>query len=298
VARSAQGPHFDADHEGMRSTNHAQRAVQENAQAADSERHSVVTPLFKPEVLTRRAAVVRFGAMSKAKRAFAVVGSLALLSGTAWLLHQNHNHRRASERLAVGCLDVSDCRAVVQNVETLQDACWFDCSHLATLAQQARTQFRLALEQQAEREQAARDKDYQSALHNRQSVEEEHTKLSRAARIAEREHEHRLELERLAAQTERLRAARASAEGAQLQYFKQLSPEQRINRLHACHKRGQSCEDLVQQLSQAAPSLSEQRALVVAHEEYVTTDPAQLAQNKAAPGAAAAISESSVAQRL
>ncbi len=88
---------------------------------------------------------------------------------------------------------------MVQNIETLQDSCLFNCSHLATLAQQARTEFRVVLEQQAQAEQSNQDKAYQSAIQSRRTAEEEHSKLSQAARLAEREHEHRLELERLAA---------------------------------------------------------------------------------------------------
>lgn len=289
----------------MRSTTQNARAPHETTNHADAQRdagdpvqrHSVVTPLFA-HVTPRPKAVVRFGGAALVKRSAAIVGALALIVAGGWLWHQNRIQQRATERLALGCLDVSDCRSVIQNIEALQDACMFDCSPLATLAQQARSQFRLVLEQQAEAEQATRDKAYQTAIQSRKALEDEHIKLSQVSRLAEREHEHRLELERLAAQTERLRAAQSSASSAQLAYFKQLSPEQRLNRLSACHKRGTPCEDLVQQLAQAAPTLAEQRALIVAHEEYVTKDPAESRENKPLAPLFQANSEPKLAERL
>ncbi len=240
----------------MRSTTQSAKDPQKANETPENERQSTVTPLFAAQVSARRPTVVRFGSISTAKRALAVVGSLVLVASAAWFWQQTRTQERATERLALGCLDVADCRAVVQNIETLQDSCLFNCSHLATLAQQARTEFRVVLEQQAQAEQSNQDKAYQSAIQSRRTAEEEHSKLSQAARLAEREHELRLELERLAAPTERLRAVQSSAEGAQLAYFKQLSPEQQLNRLSACQKRGTSSKIWSNNFAQAAPSLA------------------------------------------
>jgi hypothetical protein len=282
----------------MRLSNQGARDQQKGLNAAETERQSVVTPLFTPQITSRRTAVVRFRSVATVKRALALVGSLLALAGAAFWLNQNRHQERATERIALGCLDVADCRAVLQNIETLHANCLFDCSHLSPLAEQARKQFRVVLEQRAQQEQVSQDQAYKSAIQSRRAAEEETAKLLQATRLAEREHEHRLELERIGLQTERLQNLRTSAQGAQLQYFKQLSPEQRLNRLHACHKRGTTCEDLVQQLAQAAPSLAEQRALIAAHEEYVTSDP----DDAPAPGAMAklsdSISQSSDAERL
>lgn len=281
----------------MRSSQQRPRDTHVSPDSTDPERHSVVTPLFAPRVEAPKRPVIHFGNVSTWKRVVAGVVALGLLAGAGWFVQQNHAQSRATERLALGCLDVSDCRTVVQNVEALRDSCWFDCSALTTIAQQARTQFRAALEQQAQRELANQDKAYQSVIQSKKSAEQEHSRLSHASRLAERDHEHRLELERIAAQTERLRQLRTTALSSQLGYFKQLTPEQRLNRLRACHKRGSSCEDLVQQLSQAAPALSEQRALIAAHEDYVTAE-AVNATSKPSPAVPEPISEPTVAQRL
>lgn len=281
----------------MRSTNQRPRDTHAIPDPAEPERHSVVTPLFAPRAGVPKKSVIHFGSISTVKRVLGALMALGVFASAGWFVQQNHTQQRATERLALGCLDVSDCRSVVQNVETLRDNCWFDCSALTAMAQQARTQFRAALEQQAQRELANQDKAYQNALESRKTAEQEHSRLSQASRLAERDHEHRLELERVAAQTERLRQLRANAQAAQLEYFKQLTPEQRLNRLRACHKRGSACEELVQQLSQAAPSLSEQRALIAAHEEYVT---AEALETSSKPGVAVSesISGATVAQRL
>lgn len=265
---------FTADMEPRRQTPRSR-------QSDEDSRLAVVTPLFEnagsrdpwppPSQPTR-----------KSSRWFMAVAMLLACLVTGWVFHSKQGVIRVNERLEAGCLDVDDCRSLVQAAEMAKDGCWVGCSALGSLVAKARVRFRTALEQAALRERLRQDHDYELSLAEQREAETARADRAHVQRLEEmaRQHQHALAL--VAAETEQRLAEKAQIAADQTAYFRQLSREQRWRRLLACQSRGTNCQELVRWLLDAAASPDERTALVEAHESFVTagTSPASPSENR------------------
>lgn len=200
----------------------------------------------------------------------AVLAALVALAAAGGL-HSHLRTQRVADRLDVGCFDVDDCRALVHLAEGTADACWFGCASHADLVARARARFRAALESAAHEERQLQDQDYERGLETRRQAETARLEREHERRLAELDRQHRHELAVLAAETERLREQRAQVQLQRVAYLKQLSRPQRWARLAACHAGGQTCDDLMLALTQAAGSETERADLIDTHERHVTS---------------------------
>lgn len=253
---------------------------------------AVVTPLFRDggEPAVWAPATVAPPRPSSRHRVVAAA-VLGLLGVTVAVFHSRAVGERLSERLDAGCLDVDDCRALVQFAEAARDTCWFGCSARGELVSQARARFRSALELAAHQERQRQDDDYERVLETRRKTEAERVDHEHAQRLEALDRQHRHELALVAAETERVREQKMEREQKRVAYFQKLSREQRRARLAACHEQGVVCDDLVLELAAAAGSETESSELIETHERHVTgqrrasrrASPARVAPPTAAP---------------
>lgn len=199
--------------------------------------------------------------------------SLAVLALASLTLHAWSERRaaeRLTERLALGCFDVADCRALLLAAQARHSACLTSCGSEVEQVRQAREQFRAVLERAAAVEQAARDVAFQKAQRAEQERVEALATQARHAAAQAAEREHRQAIERAAAETQRLQAQHQLERQQSLSYLQQLSPEQRERRLSNCRERGLNCTNLVALLLEAAANPAERLALLAANEASVT----------------------------
>ncbi len=238
----------------------------------DADRRlAVVMPLFQhadtprgqwePSATKQKSLSVRW---------WTIGGSLIVCSVVALVFHSRQAVSRVGERLEVGCLDVDDCRALVQATESAKDACWVGCYTLTGMVSKARARFRGALEEAAVQERLRQDHDYAQSLVEQREVENARAERAHEQRLEEMDRQHVHALALVVAETERQRAERAQLAANQAGYFRLLSREQRWRRLLACQNRGTNCDELVRLLVDAAASPAERAALVESHESVVT----------------------------
>jgi len=196
-----------------------------------------------------------------------------------------------SDRLSLGCLDVTDCRALVHSMEARQKACWVSCEAEVEMVSRARALFRSALERHAAQEQLLNNAAFERLRTEERAREQERIAAARAEVEKQTERQHRHTLERLAAEAERLKARHQAERLQQLQYLRQLSAAQRERRLLSCHEQGLNCASVASQLLQAAASPHERESLLKAQERYVTTtnEPALAQRPPRSPKTASAI---------
>lgn len=249
-----------------------------NAQGSEPESRpvAVVMPLFPRREVAQRQWTPTFVQEEPPRRFRGVSLSLAALCLVAvggFVFHSRLSAQRLAERLDAGCLDVDDCRALVHTAETTHDHCLIGCAPHEQLVAQARLRFRGALEQAAHQERQRQDDDYERALATRRDSEAARTEQEHQQRLEELDRQHRHELAMVAAETERARQEKAELQANRLAYLQQLSREQRLRRLDACHGQGAACDELALALAEAAPSRQERQQLIDAHERYVTGGP-------------------------
>lgn len=213
-------------------------------------------------------------------------GTVIACAVVAFVFHSQQGVSRVGERIEVGCLDVDDCRALVQAAESAKDACWVGCSTLTAMVSKARTRFRSALEEAAVQERLRQDHDYAQSLVEQREVEAARAERAHEQRMEEMDRRHVHALALVVAETERQRAERAQLAANQIVYFRHLSREQRSRRLLACQNRGTNCEELVRLLVDAAASPAERAHLVESHESVVTAQPSPEVGSEARESAA------------
>lgn len=234
---------------------------------ADSDRPlAVVRPLFPDQgsPLSWRTQAPRRNRLVW----LTLAGVLTVACGLVF--HSRITTSRVAERLDAGCFDVDDCRTLVAVSEAARDSCWLDCSRASSLVTASRSQFRAALERAAQQERVRQDRAFESAVAERHAAENARADAAHRRRLDEMERQQRHALQLLEAEAEQLRREKSESETRRVAYLKQLTREQRLRRLHACHAQGTHCEDLVAALTSAAASESERAALIEVREAFVT----------------------------
>lgn len=239
--------------------------------AATSRPLAVVTPLFRDRAEAAAWAPVTVALPQRRARRWGGLAALSAFAAAAVALFHSHlGAQRVAERLETGCLDVDDCRALVHAAETASDRCWLGCASQADFVSQARLRFRAALELAAHQERQRQDNDYERALATRRQTETARLDREHEQHLIELDRQHRHELAVLAAETERAREERERARLMRVSYLRQLTREQRLARLNACHDQGTACDELMVTLAEAAATRVERTELIDAHERHVT----------------------------
>ncbi len=197
-----------------------------------------------------------------------LVGVVLTVGGL--LIHTHAATSRVAARLDAGCYDVDDCRTLVAISEATRDSCWLDCQHLASMVAAARSQFRSSLERAAQQEQVRQDRAFESAVAERHAAESARADEAHRRRLDEMERQQRHALQLLEAEAEQLRHQKSELQTQRVAYLKQLTREQRLRRLHACHQQGANCDDLIAALTEAAATESERTTLIELRESFVT----------------------------
>lgn len=165
------------------------------------------------------------------------------------------------------CSGVHECRTLLTRTELQLDSCVFSCSAEQERFLMAKNLFREALEEQAEQ-------DHRSQV--RQLIEQRELQRARADAAREqqallaaqgRERDHQRQIELLEAQAKQHAAELEIERAGKVRYLTRLTPDQRRERLSACHDRAGTCDELAELLVEAATSPRERRSLVQLHEQ-------------------------------
>lgn len=200
-------------------------------------------------------------------------GLYGALAACAVLLVCVAAKRAGGSVLSVECASVTDCERVAEQAAAEFSKCWWLCGERQAIHRESRVALVRARERQAERahyqERNAADRREVSLREGRERESKERERAV-AASLLRRQHEQRLELEKL--RQDRMDRRLAQRREREQVYLRALGREGREARLRRCHRVGRNCELLVLGLVSAAPKTLEKQTLAILNEALLGGD--------------------------
>lgn len=170
------------------------------------------------------------------------------------------------------CDGLLECREHVKRAAEERKACVVGCAEAEARVAYYRASLKAGLEDEARQHSLVEQQAFQENVATR--LERERKAEFERKLVADRE-AHRQRLELLAARAEEQRRAEERDQTRRIDYFRQLTKDQRRERLVACHHSRGDCDALTQQLLRACSTSEEVRELVETNER-LTVEPTEV----------------------